>query len=63
MSHLTKVANGLIRFKAMATTPDNLPDRHRAIQQLMIDLTNFENVPPCLVIDPEECSLAVEVFE
>ena len=29
----------------------------------MIDLTNFENVPPCLVSDPEECSLAVEVFE
>ena len=29
----------------------------------MIDLTNFDNVPPCVQCDPKECILAREVYE
>jgi 26S proteasome regulatory subunit N12 len=29
----------------------------------MIDLTNFENVPPCVQCDPKECILAREAYE
>jgi 26S proteasome regulatory subunit N12 len=29
----------------------------------MIDLTNFDNVPPCILCDPKECILAREVYE
>ena len=28
------------------------------MKQLMIDLTNFENIPPCGEIDKRECALA-----
>ena len=33
------------------------------MNQLMIDLTEFENIPPCQNIDKKECILAREVFE
>lgn len=33
------------------------------MNQLMVDLTEFENTPPCLAIDKKECILAREVFE
>lgn len=34
------------------------------MNKIMIDLTMFENTPPCLgPIDPKECILAREVYE
>lgn len=33
------------------------------MNKLMIDLTNFENIPPCQVCDPKECILAREIYE
>ena len=31
--------------------------------KLMIDLTMFENIPPCQECDPKQCILAREVYE
>ena len=33
------------------------------MRQLMIELTNFDNLPPCDVCDPKECILAREIYE
>jgi len=33
------------------------------MRQLMIDLTFFENIPPCMAMDKKECILAREVYE
>lgn len=33
------------------------------MKQLMIDLTLFENIPPCMAMDQKECILAREVYE
>ena len=33
------------------------------MRQLMIELTNFDNLPPCEVCDPKECILAREIYE
>ena len=33
------------------------------MNKLLVDLTNFENIPPCLVCDPKECIVAREVYE
>jgi len=42
-----RIANNLTRFKQIAETPETLQERVAAISKLMIDLTNFENIPPC----------------
>jgi hypothetical protein len=43
--------------------PVTLDERQQAMHQIMIDLTNFENVPPCVQCDPKECILAREAYE
>ena len=58
-----RIANNLTRFKQIAETPETLQERVAAISKLMIDLTNFENIPPCQQCDPRECILAREVYE
>ena len=63
MNPVTKVSNGLQRYKAIADTPLTLPERVTAMRQLMIDCTLFDNVPPCLQCDPKECILIREVYE
>jgi hypothetical protein len=44
---VTRVANGLQRFKQIEERPETLQERVAAIRQLTVDLTNFENLPPC----------------
>ena len=64
MSSVTKVANGLQRFKQIAEDASTLDERTKAMNQMMIDLTMFDNTPPCLgPMDPKECILAREVYE
>lgn len=63
MNPVTKVANGLQRYKTIAETPATLEERTQAMRQIMIDLTLFENTPPCLKCDPKECILAREAYE
>jgi hypothetical protein len=63
MNPVTKVANGLQRFKAIAEGAATLDERVRAMRQIMIDVTLFENTPPCMQCDPKECILAREVYE
>jgi hypothetical protein len=60
---VTRVANGLQRFKQIEERPETLNERSAAMRQLMIDLTNFENLPPCSICDPKECILAREIYE
>lgn len=64
MSQLTtRIANNLQRYKQIAETPETLQERVAAMSKLMIDLTNFENIPPCQQCDPKECIIAREVYE
>lgn len=64
MSQLTtRIANNLARFKQITETPETLAERVSAMSKLMVDITNFENIPPCQQCDPKECILAREVYE
>lgn len=60
---ITKVANNLQRYKQIEETPATLQQRTEAMVKLMIDLTMFENIPPCQECDPKQCILAREVYE
>ena len=63
MDPVTRVANGLQRYKQIAEQPQTVPERTQAMRALMIDLCNFENLPPCLEVDMKEAVLAREVYE
>ncbi len=60
---VTRVHNGLQRFKQIEERPETLQERVAAMRQLTVELTNFENLPPCSVCDPKECILAREIYE
>jgi len=45
---VTRIANGLARFKQIEEKPETLSERSNAMRQLMIELTNFNNLPPCV---------------
>ena len=48
----------LSSYKALEEGPATLEQRTNIMRQLMIDLTTFENIPPCVQIDKRECILA-----
>ena len=49
-------------YKELGEDPASLEQRTNIMKQLMIDLTNFENIPPCGEIDKRECALARKYF-
>lgn len=59
VSPLQKVQNGLSKFKSLGEGGSEvLEEKVKLMRQIMIDLTAFDNIPPCLRIDPKECILA-----
>jgi 26S proteasome regulatory subunit N12 len=60
---VTRVANDLQRFKQIEERPETLNQRVTVMRQLMVELTSFDNLPPCSVCDPKECVLAREIYE
>ena len=52
------VNRSLSSYKALEEGPATLAQRTNIMKQLMIDLTEFDNIPPCLEIDRRECILA-----
>ncbi len=53
-----QVVKSLAAYKQLEEGPATLEQRSNIMKQLMIDLTSFDNVPPCLQIDKRECILA-----
>ena len=53
-----QVKKSLSAYKGLEEGPATLEQRSNIMKQLMIDLTNFDNVPPCMQIDKRECVLA-----
>ena len=53
-----QVNKSLQSYKSLEEGPATLEQRTNIMRQLMIDLTNFDNVPPCAQIDKRECILA-----
>ncbi len=60
-SALDRVANGLLKLKSMSEGPQTLADRIQTVRQLKIDLTFFNNIPPCVEPSAKECILASEI--
>jgi len=59
MAHIEKVNQGLKNYKSLAVdSAQTLEQRKTIMKQLMIDLTLFENIPPCMAMDQKECILA-----
>ena len=52
------VNRSLSSYKALEEGPATLEQRSNIMKQLMINLTEFDNIPPCLEIDRRECILA-----
>ena len=57
-----QVNKNLKTYKELGEDPASLEQRTNIMKQLMIDLTNFENIPPCGEIDKRECALARKYF-
>lgn len=53
-----QVNKNLSQYKSLEETAATLEQRKTIMKQLMIDLTCFENIPPCTQIDKRECILA-----
>ena len=53
-----KVHKSLQTYKSLEEGPATLEQRSTIMKQLMIDLTIFENIPPCIQIDKRECVIA-----
>ena len=53
-----QVNKSLSSYKALEEGAATLEQRTNIMKQLMIDLTEFDNIPPCLQIDKRECVLA-----
>ena len=53
-----RVNKSLQAYKALEEAPTTLEQRTNIMKQLMIDLTAFENIPPCAEVDKRECVLA-----
>lgn len=62
-SIVDRVANGLMKLKAISEGPATLVERDRTIKQLKTDLTFFQNIPPCFEAEAKECILAREIYE
>lgn len=58
VSNIERVQQGLQKYKALGDGPESLEERRRTMRNIMIGLTNFDNIPPCLKCDPKECILA-----
>ena len=52
------VLKNLTAYKALEEGQATLTQRTTIMKQLMIDLTAFENIPPCVQINKRECALA-----
>ena len=48
----------LSSYKALEEGPATLEQRKNIMNQLMIALTSFDNIPPCVKIDKRECILS-----
>lgn len=53
-----QVNKNLSTYKSLEECEATLEQRTNIMKQLMINLTEFENIPPCLQIDKRECILA-----
>ena len=53
-----QVNKNLSAYKALEECPATLEQRTNIMKQLMINLTEFENIPPCVQLDKRECILA-----
>jgi hypothetical protein len=58
VSNIERVQQGLQKFKALGDGPESLDERTRTMRNVMVGLTNFDNIPPCVKADPKECILA-----
>ena len=58
VSNIERVQQGLQKYKALGDGPESLEERRKTMRNIMIGLTNFDNIPPCLKCDPKECILA-----
>ena len=58
VSCIDKVKNNLQKFKSIDQSEATIGDRTNIMRQIMIDMTEFENLPPCLDADKKECILA-----
>lgn len=58
VSNIERVQQGLAKFKALGDGPESLEERKKTMRHIMVCLTNFENIPPCMKCDPKECILA-----
>ena len=63
VSYIDKVKQLLTKLKSFAEGPETLQDRNKLVKQLKIDMTAFDNIPPCLEVDPKEAILAREIYE
>ena len=58
VSHIDRVANGLQKLKSITENSQTLGEREKIIKQLKVDLTFFQNIPPCFEPSAKECILA-----
>ena len=50
-------------IKQIEQKPETLAERLDAMKKLMLNICEFDNIPPCQTCDPKECILAREVYE
>lgn len=62
VSSVQHVQQTLSKFKALGDGPESLEERRKVMRTIMIGLTNFDNIPPCVKADPKECILARKSF-
>ena len=53
-----QVNKNLSTYKSLEECPATLEQRTNIMRQLMINLTEFDNIPPCIQVDKRECILA-----
>ena len=61
-SALDKVMLGLQKLKQIGESPATFDQREKTVNQLKIDLTFFQNLPPAFQLDPKECILASKLL-
>lgn len=60
---IERVTNSLQKLKSLGDGKDSLAQRDQIVTQMRIDLTSFQNLPPCAKLDMRECILARETYE
>lgn len=62
-TYIDKVTNTLQKLKSLREGKESVVQRDQLINQMRVDLTFFENLPPTSLVDMRECILAREVYE